>query len=313
MEDGIVLGIDAGGSKTLALAGSLDGKILGSGQAGPANFHSAGLETAYASMNEAVRIALSGAGSEPGQVRAICIGAAGADRAEDRGVWVTWTRKEFPGAIFTITNDAIIVLAAGTPEGWGLVVISGTGSIAYGRDRHGRLARAGGWGYLMGDEGSNYAIGQAALRAITRAMDGRAPQTALVEAVLAHWKLEDSSGLVRKVYASLPRKEIVGLGRLVEAVARSGDAVAAGILDDAAHELSLAARAVVDRLELADEPVPCALAGSVLVYGQWVRPVFLRSAEELGLRLDPVTQVAEPARGAVKLALEELRKNRVLR
>jgi N-acetylmuramic acid 6-phosphate etherase len=312
MEERIVLGIDAGGSKTLALAGSLDGRILGSGQAGPANFHSAGLETAYTSMNEAVRLALFAANAEARQVQAICIGAAGADRAEDRSVWVAWVRKEFPGTVFSITNDAIIVLAAGTPEGWGLVVISGTGSIAYGRDRQGRLARAGGWGYLMGDEGSNYAIGQAALRAVTRALDGRGPQTGLVGAVLAHWKLDDSTGLVRKVYGDLPRKEIAGLGKLVETTALSGDAVASEILDGAGHELARAAQAVVYRLELKDT-VPCALAGSVLIYGSWVRPAFLKHAEGLGLQLEPVALVAEPARGAVKLAIEELRKNGLLR
>ncbi len=302
---GIVLGIDAGGSKTLALAADLDGRILGRGQTGPSNLHSAGLQSAQGAMNEAVRRALAEAYVDAAQVRAVCIGAAGADRPDDRAVWSAWAQQTFPDASQAITNDALIVLAAGTPAGWGLVVIAGTGSIAYGRDRQGRVSRAGGWGFLMGDEGSNYAIGQAALRAITRAVDGRGPSTALVAAVLAHWNLPEPAGLVRKVYDNLPRKEIARLGKVVETAAGAGDGVARAILEEAGRELALAAQAVARHLEF-DGPIPCALAGSVLVFGQWVRPAFLRAAAPLGLALDPLALVPEPAVGAIRMAIELL-------
>lgn len=312
MEIPVVLGIDAGGSKTLALAAAMDGRVLGRAKSGPGNYHAVGFAAASAAIGEAAREALReavrAAGADGAQVRALCLGAAGVDRPVDRALWAEWARQAFPGAAARIVNDALIVLSAAAPEGCcGLAVIAGTGSIVYGRDERGRLLRAGGWGYLMGDEGSNYAIGQAALRAISRAADGRAPATALTGLVLKHWNLDQAGDLVGKVYGDTSRHDISRLGRLVEAAAEIGDWVAAAILEEAGRELALAAAAVSRQLGLEGE-ISCALAGAVLVRGPRVRSSFLRSAEERGLRLNPVTLVEEPALGAVQMALEELRK-----
>ena len=138
---------------------------------------------------------------------AVGLGLAGVDRPEDRALFEGWAAGRFGGAPVVIANDAELVLAAGTPDGWGIALISGTGSIVFGRSPHGEMARAGGWGHILGDEGSGYAIGVEALRAVMRAFDGRGPATALTDAVLLHWSLKTPPDLVGRVYrdpAALP-------------------------------------------------------------------------------------------------------------
>lgn len=307
MTDSVVLGIDAGGSKTLALVAGVDGKLLGRARGGPGNYNTVGFAAASAAITEAARDALFAAGAQAVQVRALCLGAAGVNRPEDGALWVEWARQAFPAARAVIVNDAMVVLASAAPlDCCGLAIIAGTGSIVYGRDQQGNLARAGGWGYLMGDEGSNYALGQAALRAVSRAADNREPATLLTGLLLKHWSLEQPNDLVGKVYGECSRKDIARLGRLVEAAADAGDLVARGILEDAGRELALAARAVANHLSLTGE-LACALAGAVLTRGERVRESFLRHTAAGGLHLDPVVIVHEPAIGAVRLALEELK------
>lgn len=307
MEFDIVLGIDAGGSKTLVLAAGLSGEELGRAKGGPGNYHAVGFAAASAAVNDSVREALRAAQADPLRVRALCLGAAGVDRPEDRALWLEWARQAFPDAKAVVVNDALVVMAAGAPPPCcGLAVIAGTGSIVYGRDDQGNVARAGGWGYLMGDEGSNYAIGHSALRAVSRAADGRAPKTLLTRAILNHWGLEKPSDLVGKVYGEATRKDISRLGRLVEGCAEAGDPAAVRILEEAGRELALAACTVAERMGLEGE-IPIALAGAVLLRGPRVREAFLREAVARGLRVGQVVLVDEPARGAVRLALDTLK------
>ena len=167
------------------------------------------------------------------------------------------------------------------------------------------MARAGGWGYLLGDEGSGYAIGLAALRAVMRAYDGRGPQTTLTGSVLAEYRLSAASALVPRIYehATTPA-EIAALAALVDTAAAAGDRVACDILHDAGRELALAAEAVIRRLELTGA-APCALAGGVIVKGRALRAAFTEAVNGLGFELAPLTLVPEPAQGAVRLALKK--------
>jgi N-acetylglucosamine kinase-like BadF-type ATPase len=302
-----LIGLDGGATKTVALVSDLDGRVLGRGVGGPSNYQVVGLQAAGDAMNQAIRAALADASVEAIQPRAVCLGLSGVDRPDDYAQIRAWADEQMPGTPIVIVNDAMLVMAAGTPESWGVAMISGTGSIVYGRTPDGRMARAGGWGHLLGDEGSGFAAGLAALRAVVRADDGRAAQTALTRLVLEHWSLATPQGLVSRVYLEqAPTQDIAALAALVEAAASEGDAVALGILQEAGHELALAVDAVVRRLGLPG-PVPCAQAGSMIVKGRIVRQMFLESAASLGLRLDPVTPVSEPAQGAVRLAREFLK------
>jgi N-acetylmuramic acid 6-phosphate etherase len=302
-----LIGIDGGGTKTVALLSDLEGRVLGHGLGGPSNYQVVGLRVTSESLHQAIRAAFADANIEPVPPRAVCLGLSGVDRPDDYAAMRAWADEQMPGTQAVIVNDAMLVMAAGTPEGWGIAMISGTGSIVYGRAQDGHMTRAGGWGYLLGDEGSGYDIGLAALRAIVRADDGRAPQTALTRMILDHWSLATPQGLVSQVYfGPVPTQKIAALASVVEVAAATGDPVAIKILREASHELALAVSAVARRLEM-QGPIPCALAGSTVVKGRIARQMFVEAAASLGLQLDPVRPVSEPAQGALRLARESLR------
>jgi N-acetylmuramic acid 6-phosphate etherase len=297
-----ILGVDGGGTKTTALVASATGRVLGRGTAGSSNLHAVGEAEALDALRVAIAEAYAAAQLPPRLPRAACLGLAGVARPTDQGQLRAWAEQALPGVAIRIVNDAELVLAAGTPEGWGIAVISGTGSIAFGRSPDGRIARAGGWGWALGDEGSGYAIGLAALRAVARAADGRGPRTTLTEAILARWSLAGPEALVGEVYRTpFPRAEISALATLVEVVADEGDEVALTILRDSGWELALAATSVARALEFTG-PTPGGLAGGVLVNGHWVRTAFAEVLAEAGLWIDPVQSVAEPVLGAIVLA-----------
>jgi N-acetylglucosamine kinase-like BadF-type ATPase len=298
-----VLGIDGGGSKTLALLADGDGKLVGRGYGGSSNYHLVGPDRASASLDAAVDAAFNDARLARAPVRVLALGLSGVDRPRDRAVFEDWAESRQVAARTLILNDAQIVLAAGTPEGWGVAVICGTGSIAYAEDQAGRVARAGGWGHILGDEGSGYDIGVAALRAVARAADGRAAATTLTQAVLQHWSLQSPTDLFQRVYQEeLGGADIARLAVLVERAAQDGDAVAGSILDAAGRELALAAVTVARRLALPG-PVPCAAAGGVILHSSRTAAALVAGAADLGLQLEPLTPVVEPAQGALRIAL----------
>jgi N-acetylglucosamine kinase-like BadF-type ATPase len=316
-----LLGIDGGGTKTTALLADQEGRVLGRGVAGASNYQNIGVAAAQAALESAIMAAFVDAALPPAPIAAVCLGLAGVDRPEDHSLFHAWAVGRFSGTRIVIVNDAGPVLAAGTPDGWGVALICGTGSIVYGRSPTGAdpsgfrnpkglcgrfsgqaLARAGGWGHLLGDEGSGYAIGLAGLRAVLRAYDGRGPQTALTRTILAHWELSTPPELVGRVYREhLQPADIAGLAAVVDEAAAGDDEVARVILQEAGRELALAVSAVVRRLGL-QGPIPCALAGGVIVKGQVVREMFLSAARRSGLQLAPVISVTEPALGALRLA-----------
>ena len=297
-----LIGIDGGGSKTLALLADGTGRVVGRGTAGPSNHQVVGVEAAYAALDKAVGAALTGVPNA--RPSAICLGMAGAGRPQDQTIIQAWAQARYPGVPTLVVHDAQLVLAAGTPAGWGIALISGTGSLAYGANQAGQTARAGGWGHLLGDEGSGYAIGLAGLRAVARAADGRGPKTALTELLLARMNLDRPQDLIRCIYgAAAPRNTIASLSPVVQNAAQEGDETAQEIIQTAGRELALVVRAVADQLDLSG-PIPCALAGGILVKGQAVPAAFHQSVQELDLQLAPVAPVEEPAQGALKLAKE---------
>lgn len=302
MNDAVLLGIDGGGSKTVALVAAADGRVLGRGSAGASNYHSVGMEPACAALEQAVGAAFMAAGMTLAMPAAVGIGLAGVDRPDDQARFVAWAARLWPNTPVAIVNDAELVLAAGTPDGWGIALICGTGSIAVGRDRDGQVTRAGGWGHLLGDEGSGYAIGLAALRAAARAADGRGAATRLTATILEYWSLPNATSLIERVYREqTSRADIAQLAGLVEQAAAAGDAVAQRIMSEAYAELALAAEAVAQRLGFA-EAIPCALAGGLIVNRPPVVAGVLAAAHARHVQLDPVACVTEPAEGALVIA-----------
>lgn len=301
-----VLGIDGGGTRTVALLADDAGRILGRGTAGPSNYNAVGLEAASASLGEAARQAWQAAGLAPGRAALALLGLSGVDRPADRERLQATLAPLGLARRLVLINDAIIALAAGNEQGVGVVVIAGTGSIAYGRNRRGETRRAGGWGYMLGDEGSAHDIGLQGLRAVLCAHDGRGPATSLAGAILQHWGLAQPQALVGRIYPNYPRLEVAALAPLVEQAARAGDAVALAIFARAAAELARAATAVVLALGMAGDPLDIVLSGSVFRAGDLVTGPFLGAVQAVAPQARAVRPENEPAVGAVRLALAAL-------
>ncbi len=295
----LILGIDGGGSKTRALLADRYGAMLGVGTADSSNYHSVGFEAATRALQSAIAEALKSAGVDPATLlAAACFGLGGVDRPADHDLWTAWIEQEAIAQRYTIVNDSELVLVAGTPDGWGVALICGTGSICYGRAPDGATTRAGGWGHLLGDEGSGYDISVQALRRATQTADGRAEAHAILREILRHWELDEPSQLIGYVYRpEMRRAEIATLARLVVALAAQGDPYARDILEGAAFELGRLIAVVVQKLGLRRPPV--ALGGSLVGANPALQQGICKQA---GVELGPLRYVEDPAQGALVMA-----------
>lgn len=305
-----VLGVDGGGTKTVAWLAPLaaDGgqTALGRGQAGPGNPRAAGFSVAQANIDAAIAAAFADAGIPRQPVAAACFGLAGAGRAAEQQQITDWALGRRIAERINVTGDAEPILATAAPDNTGVVLICGTGSLAWGRNAAGQTARCGGWGYLLGDEGSGYAIALAGLRAAVRAADGRGPATELLPAFMQRLGAASPEELVGRVYAAdMKREGLAGLASLVFEC-RSSDPVATQIVADAAGSLAELVVTVVRQLHLPPSDVTLALAGGTLVHQPQYREQLLSALkhafEMQGARPIRWTIVEQPVQGAVALA-----------
>ena len=300
-----VLGIDAGGTKTLCLLADESGSVIAEGRGGSANLQSSGELDVEKTLHDVMERAIGDRDIRPD---AICLGIAGVDRPRDaeavRGIM---RRIGFKSRVLVV-NDALIALVAGAGDDRGLVVIAGTGSIVYGRDADGRAARAGGWGYLLGDEGGGFWIGRAALSAVVRQYDGRGPATLLTGLTLNELGLVSPSELIHAVYdRDFQPSAIAGLAAIVARAAGAGDAVAAEILRRAASELTTGATAVLTALRMRGDVFRTVLAGGALRRIPALAAQVTARLAEIAPRSEVRVLDQEPAVGAVHLALAEAR------
>ncbi len=259
------LGIDAGGTKTAAILLDKTGKIIGYGRSGPANYQTVGIEEATRSIVSAAQDALSHApqGQRP---EFAVLGLAGADRLRDKVRLERALRafSPFCNMDFFITTDAHIALVGAMGKEFGVVLIGGTGAMAFGIDHERRTARADGWGYLLGDEGSAYWIGREVLRSAMRAYDGRGPSTILLPSLLSQLKIEQPEDLVEWVYQRNPSvTAIASLSNLAFIAAVQGDGVAVEIIRRAGMALGQTAATVIRQLNLGREEFPIAAVGGL--------------------------------------------------
>jgi N-acetylglucosamine kinase-like BadF-type ATPase len=300
-----VLGIDAGGTKTVCYLTDGEGKTLGEGRGSGANLHANGELEVEKVLHEVIEQALGERAIRPD---AVCVGVAGVDRHEDDRLMRGIMRRLGLGAQTLIVNDALIALVAGVGDDPGVVMVAGTGSIAYGVNRDRFAARAGGWGHVLGDEGSGYWIGRQALMAVVREADGRGPATQLTPLVLEHFGIGRVEGLVRQIYDDQMRRHSVhALGPIVDRARVEGDVVAAEILREAGLELTRAAASVIERLGMRGQPFQTVLSGSMFRLIPWLADDVARRLAEVAPRSTVSRLMAEPARGAVHLALAKAR------
>jgi N-acetylglucosamine kinase-like BadF-type ATPase len=198
-------------------------------------------------------------------------------------------------------------LVGGVGRRHGVVLIVGTGAIAYGVNAQGKARRADGWGYIIGDEGSGLWIGQEGLRAVARAHDNRGPATALEGTVLSHLSLQHASELVTLVYASnFGVPALAGLAPLVSQAAQAGDSVARSILEEAGRRLSNTLRAVIGGLDMADAPFEVVLMGGVLQARDTVWKTVVAALDRIAPRARVIEPRYDAAVGAALLAKQEV-------
>ncbi len=300
----LVLGIDGGGTSTRTLlASAATGEILGRAEAGPSNIQSVGVETALRALDDSIDRAFAAANLPRAKVGAIGLGLAGVDRQEGMDIIHGWANRRSVADRVRVANDATLLLAAGTPDGWGLAVIAGTGSIAFVQTPDGKVGRCGGWGYTLGDEGSAYVIAHRALRAACRAHDKVEPATLLLDRFVKRMNVSTPPELIPAVYRGpWDRAAIAGLAPMVLDAAAEGDAVARRIVEDEVDQFARTAFAAIVNNGLLQSGLPVALAGGLLLNSDLYREMFLSRLGQLGLVPGIVTPVHEPAVGAVVLA-----------
>lgn len=322
----IVLGIDGGGTKTACAVARLDGTLLGLGYAGASNplRVAGGFAGAAEAVGEAVEAAVADAGlgeaPEGARVRAAFMALGGISNDDAARRMEVAAHEVIDAADIAADNDAVAALAAAVGESYGVIVIAGTGSIALACHRTGRRARSGGWGYLIGDEGSGQWIGRLGVDAVARAHDGRGPATALTARALEHYGIVSPEDLRAVLYRQpVDMRDIAGFAPEVMAAAGQGDGPALAIVRAAACELAdaavAAARGAGFDVETAEFPV--APAGGVFSAGE---VIIGRFREELAARAPGASLVLPefpPVVGAAMLALrrageaavEEVREN----
>ena len=314
-----LLGVDGGGTSTVAWLAEAGGRVLGAGRGGPSNAKAVGPEASRAALGHAIALAFADAGIAPGPVAAACLGLAGFDRPDDRRLLTGWAEKARWADRLVLVNDGDLVLAAGTAEGWGLAVIAGTGSIAVGRRPGGPTLRAGGWGHLIGDEGSGYAVALDALRLVAHRADGRrvcpVPDDPLTVLLCSALGVARPAEIVTALYApGFDRARIAALAPAVLAAAPDDAELVAVVLEPAGRALAEMAIAVARAMgwSPAKGAVPLALAGSFLLAAADVSRALIERLEQDGYATVS-TEVAEPVRGALVLAgqvLDDERKAR---
>lgn len=300
-----VLGIDAGGTKTVCLLANDRGDVLAEARATGANLQVMGElgveKILHRVMDETV-------GDRDIRLEVICLGIAGVDRPRDAHAVQEIMRRIGQKTKTVVVNDALVALVAGAGEQAGVVVVAGTGSIAYGRDAEGHAARAGGWGYLLGDEGGGFWIGRAALSSVVRQFDQRGPATLLTDLVLKQMQLASPAELIHAIYDhGLQRHAIAALAAVVQRASEAGDAVAGEILDRAATELAVAAASVVTRLGMRGDVFPTVLSGGIFQGIPSLAAALTTRLAEVAPRSEVRRLEIEPARGAVTLALAAAR------
>jgi N-acetylglucosamine kinase-like BadF-type ATPase len=305
-----VLGVDAGGTKTVALVVGQDGQVRGVGRSGSANFQACGVAGAEGQIRKAVEEAAGQAGVDPAGFAAVCYGVAGADRPKDFETIRRFVEPLTPCPNFRLENDTIIALRAGTKDGVGIALIAGTGSNAIGRDAQGHKLQVGGLGRLTGDFGSGEQLAEAAVVAAMMGTDGRGKPTSLTKKITSHLGLERIVDIIEHTFYDSQKAhlDLGSLAPLVFEAAAEGDEVARSILRQAGQNVARAVKVILDKLFPGDEDVTIVFGGAVFQKGADTTLIETVSKEcnthRKGLKF--VRLGVEPVLGAVGFAFDDL-------
>ncbi len=310
---GFVFGIDGGATKARLRLQGLDGEPLYFGEGGGTNLHASPIETVRERLSTLFSRAFAETGLHPRDCAAGCVGSAGLDRSAEKAVFEPILRQASRTVCpVLLTCDPEIALVGGLGREDGMILMAGTGSIAFGRARDGTRRRAGGWGYLLGDEGSACWIALSALHAAIRSWEGRGPATRLMDEALRFFETGDPFSLIPRIYGMKDKSEIARFAPSVAALREQGDAAAEEIFTRAAEELSLLGIGLVEMMHPPSRPLDAApdapqyrrmlLAGGLLENDSWLRDETARRLLEAIPDLELPPRLADAAAGACMLA-----------
>jgi N-acetylglucosamine kinase len=312
-----VLGIDGGGTKTLCVLATSDGKVIGRGSGGPANPNLVSALKIKETLQKAILEAIQNLPEL--QIESVCAGIAGVGASEEKQAEmsnVIWqilstpplcnslSKRFNPSKNIEVVSDVVIALVAGVGERHGIVAISGTGSVVYGETVKGHKIKVGGWGYLL-DEGSGYEVGRIALREILKAYDVSGETTPLAQKVLSVWNLSSVRGIVNHIYQEAVKPtDIANLAKIVNQAANTSDEAAKDILRKAAGDLYSNISAAVKQIDFGKEGATLVLSGGVLTNIEIVRKIVTEKVQAGLPEITSVQLCREPVKGAVILALK---------
>jgi N-acetylglucosamine kinase-like BadF-type ATPase len=304
----LFLGIDGGGTKTNAALMNESKEVLAEGEAGPSNPLRVGVETAVSNIIKAIENACDRGGLIITDISAATLGLAGVRRRDLRERVRESFCKRLNIQNTTVLTDAEIALFGTTTGKPGLVVIAGTGSICLGRNEKGETAISGGWGPLAGDEGGGVGIAQAALHTVAKASDGRGRPTALSAKAAEYFRASGPENLIVAIYSpQVDNTRIAGFARYVVETALDGDPAAVDILNDAGHELGIAACAVIKKLGLSHQKIPIGCVGSVFNAGKLLTKPMLTVVHKCAPEAYLAEPLLQPSHAATIMSLGAIR------
>jgi N-acetylglucosamine kinase-like BadF-type ATPase len=308
-----ILGVDGGGTKTTARISDHAGKTITESGSGSGNYKGVGVKNSKININNAVMGAIGKILSSNKIIfRSACFGMAGNDSLEDRRIYrkIIFNDKIKNYLISSntiICNDTKIGLAAGSSSKNGIMIICGTGSNCFGINEGGKEAKANGWDYILGDEGSGYAIGSKALKALMKAYDGRGGKTLLSKTILEDLCIGSITDLVNWAYSKpVLKDEISAIAKTVCRTAEMGDSISIKILEEEVEEAFISTVTVANKLKLAEQYFDLVFVGNVFKCEKYFKNILIKKLYDRfpGINIKPLTE--KPVEGAIKLAIEKL-------
>lgn len=308
-----ILGVDGGGTKTSVQICNLDGKLFSKDEAGSGNYKGVGIKKAELNITDAILRAMKKIKNEKEIFfKSSCFGLSGLDSSADldiyRKIIFNEKIKNYLNPQKTIIcNDSRIGLVAGTDSKNGIIIICGTGSNCFGINEEGEEAKANGWDYILGDEGSGYEIGIKALRAAMRAYDGRGKNTLLLETILEDLKLKDVEELIKWVYGNpFTTDRFAVISKTVCRTAEMGDKISADILEKEAEEAFISISAVARKLDLTNRDFDLVFVGNVFKCERYFKAVLIKKLKDKFPKINFIPLTKKPVEGAVKMALRNI-------
>ena len=311
-----VLCIDGGGTKTVCVLATLDGKVIGRGSGGTTNPNLVSALEINETLQKAIQEAIQNLPEL--QIEAVCGGIAGVGASEEKRVEVSnvigqilstppfchaLSKRFNPSVNIEVVSDVVITLVAGAGKRHGIVAISGTGSVVYGETVKGQRIKVGGWGYQL-DEGSGYAIGRKAIKEILRAYDANGKTTLLAQKVLNVWNLSSMQDVVDYIYQKTTKPtDIANLAKIVNSAASAGDESAKDILRKTAQDLYFNIAAAIKQIDFGKEGATLVLSGGVLTNIKIVSEIIIKKVRAELPAITAIQLCREPVKGAIILAL----------